>query len=188
MYCCKQRSSELTVHQSAEQSMKRSVYITTLPITHYCHWRKTNIFIVTRNRNTGLRNPQFIILLCSLWSHPFRSQRYPLTAIAVNGKGLLLSSCTLSEATSSGIWSLNARLELRTHRTAQNNAWYLKHITHVTLACISTNTGVTLCHKTLQTSHTFLLRTYNEPRVYYSLWFQASAAVWKRSSVFWDLT
>jgi hypothetical protein len=91
MYCCKQRSSEFTIHQFVEQSMKRSIYITTLPITHYCHWRKTNIFIVKHNRNTSLRNPQFIILLCSLWSRPFRSQHYPLTAIAINGKQLFLS-------------------------------------------------------------------------------------------------
>jgi hypothetical protein len=37
MYCCRQRSSELTIHQFAEQSMKRSIYITTLSITHFCH-------------------------------------------------------------------------------------------------------------------------------------------------------
>jgi hypothetical protein len=157
MYCCRQRSSELTFHQFAEQSMKRSIYIPTLPITHHCHWRKSNIFIVTHNRNTSLRNAQFITLLCSLWIHPFRSQHYPLTAIAVNGKQWFLSQCTLSETTSSGIWLLNARLDFRTHRTAQNNAWYLKHITHVTLTCISTNKGATLCHKTLQPSHTFLI-------------------------------
>jgi hypothetical protein len=86
IYCCKQRTSDLTIHQFSEHPTNRPIYIITLTITHYFHWRKTNIFMVSNNKNTSLRKPQLIILLCSLWGNQFGSQHYPLTAIGVNGK------------------------------------------------------------------------------------------------------
>jgi hypothetical protein len=174
MYCRKQRSSELTIHQFAEQSMKHSIYITTFPIIHYCHRRKTNIFIVTHNRKTTLRNPQFIILLCSLWITTLPVNRYcrqRTTFIFI----------VMHTVRSYKQWNLIAKrapwIADTPHCTKQCMI-FETHYTRYSYLYFDKYRGYVVSQNASNLTYVFTTYVlYNVPRVYYSLWFQASAAM-----------